>query len=150
MSIILPSSTCIGHGSGGFRRIHAHQRQYLDVHQSGVAWRKLLRIHLVWIKHSSCGVSIIRSDRSRTISSQPCLPETIDYLASSCYMKIKIKINFIYVDTSLRHFNPCVRIWKASIIPHTQIISNYYYVLMCSSNFLFRPEAFNNKANTYI
>ena len=43
------------------------------------------------------------SARSRAVSRQLCLHETIDYSVSNCYMNIKMKCNIINVETSFRH-----------------------------------------------
>ena len=58
ISIILPSSTCIGDNSGRFWRILAYQRHFRDVQQSEFAGRNLSRLDVIFVKQSSSGVNV--------------------------------------------------------------------------------------------
>ena len=79
---------------------------YLDVQQCGFAGRSLS--HLRWCDiHETFlqwyYVFFFSDARSRVVSNQTFLPETIDFLICSCFMNIKMKNNNINVDTSFRH-----------------------------------------------
>ena len=105
MSIFWSSSTCIWDGSGRCWWILSYQRRFLDVMQSEFVVRKLSRLDVIWTKRSSSGVSFCLPARSRAVSSQLSLHETIVYSVSIWSMNIKMNSNIIKVETRFRHAN---------------------------------------------
>ena len=103
MSIFWTFSTWFGDGSGQFWWIITYERQFLDVIQSGFAVKNATRLDLIWMKRSSSELVFVLSGRSRAVSSQLCLHETIDYSVSNCFMNIKMKSIIINVETNFRH-----------------------------------------------
>ena len=100
MSIFWSSSTCIWDGSGWFRWTLTYQRQFLDVLQSKFAVKKnISRLDVIWMKGS------FLPSRSRAVSSQISLHETIFYSVSNCFMNIKMNSNIINNENSFRHAN---------------------------------------------
>ena len=98
-------STWFGDGSGQFWWTLTCQRQFLDVIQSGFAVKNTTRLDMIWMKRSSSGVSFGLSARSREVSSQLFLHETIDYSVSNCFMNVKMKSIIINFETNFRHAN---------------------------------------------
>ena len=80
----------------------------------------------------------VLSARSRAVSSQLCLHETINYSVGNCFINIKMKIIILNVETNFRHDQSlsCVRLWQASAIPYTIISSTSCYLLMSASQWL--------------
>ena len=60
---------------------------------------------MIWIKPSSSRARFFLTARSRAVSSQLCLYETIDYSVSNLFHDIKLKSNIINVKTSFRDAN---------------------------------------------
>ena len=136
MSIFWTFSTCIGDGSGQFWWTLKYKRQLLDVIQSGLAVRNITRLDVIWMKSSSSGVSFYRSARSRAVSSQLFLHETIDYSVSNCFMNIKVKTNIINYETSFRHANPSAAFVSGRLLRYknkNKISSKSCYLLMSAS-----------------
>ena len=69
------------------------------------AGRNLSGLNVIWMKWSSSGVIVFLFTRSRAVSSQPGLSETINWSLSNCFMNIKMKSSFINIDASFRHAN---------------------------------------------
>ena len=123
----LPSSMCIGYGPGRFQWILPYQRQLLDIQQSGFGGRNLFRFDVM---------SIFRPVRSLAVSSQPCLPETINCSVSSCnlFHEYQMTNNIINVDTSLRHANYSASFVSGRLLRFhiPKFLSNICHLLMCS------------------
>ena len=92
--------TWFGDGSGQFWWTLTYQRQFLDVIQNGFA-AKMPPV-LIWSEWNVPPVELVfvLSARSRAVSSQLCLHETIDYSVSNCFMNIKMKSIIINVKTN--------------------------------------------------
>ena len=106
MSIFWTFSTWFGDDSGQFWWILTYQRQFLDVIQSEYAVKKMSPV-LIWSDWNVPPEELVfvLSARSRAVSSQLCLHETIHYSLSNCFMNIKIKSIIINVETNFRHAN---------------------------------------------
>ena len=105
MSIFWTFSKWFGDGSGQFWWPLTYQRQFLDVIQSGCTVK--MPLVLIWSEWNVLPVELlfVLSFRSRAVSSQLCLHETIDYSVSNCFMNIKMKSIIINGESNFRHAN---------------------------------------------
>ena len=105
MSIFWTFSTWFGDGSGQFWWTLTYQRQFLDVIQSGFAVK--MSPVLIWSEWNVPPVELVfvLSARSRAVSSQLCLHETIDYSVTNCFMNIEMKCIIINVENNFSHAN---------------------------------------------
>ena len=132
MSIFWTFSTWFGDGSGQFWWTLTYKRQFLDVIQSGFAVKTLPV--LIWSEWNVTLVELVfvLSARSRVVSNQMCLHETIDYSVSSRFMNIKMKNIIVNVDTNFRHVNHSAAFVSGRLLrfPYTKISSHTCYLLM--------------------
>ena len=83
-----------------------YQRQFIYVIQSGFTVKKKPPV-LIWSEWNVPPVELlfVLSFRSRAVSSQLCLHDTIDYSVSNSFMNIKMKSIIINVESNFRHAN---------------------------------------------
>ena len=168
MSIFWTFSTCIGDGFGQIWWTLTYQRRFLDVIQSRFAVRNVIRLDVILMKCSSSGVRFFLSVRSRAVSSQLCLHETINYLVSNCFMNIKMKSNMINLENRFRHVNHSAAFVSGRLLRFRSIVKappsllnseNGYlylfvydfwkYVSKCRLEFIYRkrtPSTFNSQS----